>query len=671
MLVAPRVRLACLLIALFGGVSGTSRAGKESGMSQTQTEYRHTNRLIDENSPYLLSHAHNPVNWYPWGDEALARAREENKPIFLSIGYAACHWCHVMERESFENDTIAAILNEHFVAIKVDREQRPDLDQIYMSFTMALTGSGGWPMSVFLTPDLKPFFAGTYFPPDDAYNRPGFKHVITEIAMAWEESPNDILESSSGIFDQVTARLRQSAPAQPLTPDAVDRAADQLRQSADSTYGGFGAAPKFPHALELLFCLHRYRATGDLSFLQVAEKGLAGMARGGIYDHLGGGFARYSTDAHWLVPHFEKMLYDNALLVPVYVEAFRITGKKLYLYVVRETLDFLLREMTNPEGGLYSALDADSDGEEGKFYIWTKAEIDDVLGEDAALFCRYYNVTLRGNFEGKSILNVDAASDRLRDEQGDSLNQLLERGREKLLTRRNQRVRPSTDDKILTSWNGLALSAFCQGYQITGDKRYLDHAVKLADFIRTTLDRDGHLTHAYRNGKHSDGQFLEDYAFLLCGVLDLYETDPSAGNARWLTWARDLAGRAASKFMDEDGTFYLREADQTDLIVRPKDETDSSLPAPGSIMIGNLVRLSRLTEEKAYERSAATALGAVSGAIHQYPGGMTSALLAFEATTGDRIDLVVVGDGSNRDAMLAEICRRYIPNRLVADQCRR
>ncbi|MFQ6007328.1 MAG: thioredoxin domain-containing protein, partial [Candidatus Zixiibacteriota bacterium] len=489
---------------------------------KSKTEHQDTNHLIGENSPYLLSHAHNPVDWYPWGEEALHKAIAEDKPIFLSIGYAACHWCHVMERESFENEQIATVLNEHFVCGKVDRAQRPDLDHIYMSFTMAMTGQGGWPMSVFLTPDLKPFFAGTYFPPEDRYGRPSFLKVITELARAYRDNKESIMNLSENIYEQVAAQINSGVPTSLLNMQMISQAARVLMQNFDTVYGGFGTAPKFPHALELLLFFRHYKSSGDMSFLQAAELALKAMARGGIYDHIGGGFARYSTDRRWLVPHFEKMLYDNALLVPVYVEAYQITGNEFYLKVVRETLDFILNELTDETGGFYSALDADSEGEEGKFYVWTKQEIEAILGDQAEPFARYYNVTDRGNFEGDNILNIDSSSDRIRQEaELSNFDQYLAECRQKLFEARSQRMRPLTDDKILTSWNGLALSAFCKGYQITGEKRYLEAAVKNASFIQSELFTNGILTHSYREGHHSHGEFLEDYAYLIRGLLDL------------------------------------------------------------------------------------------------------------------------------------------------------
>jgi hypothetical protein len=649
-----------LIVGLIGVSSfTTAEENKVTGLST------HTNHLIGENSPYLLSHAHNPVDWYPWGDEAIAKARAEGKPIFLSIGYAACHWCHVMERESFENDSIAAFLNEHFISIKVDREQRPDLDHIYMSFTQALTGSGGWPMSVFLTPDLKPFFAGTYFPPDNRYGRPGFGQVLAEIAGAWRDNREQVVQSSKDIADELWRHLRTDSGQIVMTRDLITQGSASVMSMFDSVHGGIGGAPKFPHSQEISLLLRRYKATGDLTFLAAAEKTLTSMARGGIYDQLGGGFARYATDRVWLVPHFEKMLYDNALLVPVYVEVWQITRNEQYRQIVRETLDYLIREMRGPRGEFWSALDADSEGEEGKFYVWSRAEMESVLGPNAPAILRYYNVTQAGNWEGHNILNLTGESDRVAAET-DGFAQMLHSSRAKLMAARSKRPRPLTDDKTLTSWNGLALSALCKGYQITGDIQYLNAAIANARFVQTELFVNGKLTHSWREGKHSTGQFLEDYAYYLRGLLDLYESDPSESNKQWLQFARTLADQAMALFMDDFGVLYLRDPSQADLIIRPKEEEDGALPAPGSFLIGSLFKLNRITGDEKYLHAAETGLRHLSGKIGKYPGMMTSALFALDYWISDAIEIVIVGEGPVRNAMLSEIWRRHLPNGLIA-----
>ena len=627
--------------------------------------HKYTNKLINENSPYLLSHAHNPVNWYPWGEEALKIAREQDKPIFLSIGYAACHWCHVMEHESFENEAIADLMNEYFVSIKVDREQRPDLDHIYMSFTTALTGQGGWPMSVFLTPDLKPFFAGTYFPPDDRYGRPGFSKILTEIGLAYREDKEAIVTSADDIFSTVESRLNREFNQLLLSKKMIEKGARGLAQNFDHQHGGFGTAPKFPHSQELALFLRYYKQTGELEYLQSAEKALLEMANGGIYDHLGGGFARYATDQAWQVPHFEKMLYDNGLLVPVYADAYLITGNERYEEIVRETLDFILNELTDQTGGFYSALDADSEGEEGKFYVWDKAEIEQILGDKADLFCQYYNITPQGNFEGKNIPHRDSSSDRIAHESKvEDFTQFIKDAKVKLMEVRDKRIRPLTDDKILTSWNGLALKALARGYQLTGDEKYLTAAIKNANFVKTTMYDNGNLTHSYREGKHSEGQFLEDYAYYISGLIALFEADPSDDKFAWLDFATQLAEKATALFIDDKGKFYLREADQSDLIIRPTEETDGALPAPGSVMIDNLFKLNRLTDNGTFYQQGELALKALSGLIDQYPQGMTAALLALDFYLNDKIELVLIGEKSKRKELADYINNRYLPNAL-------
>jgi len=649
--------------------SMTCATPESKHMNDTQpTGHQNTNHLIDESSPYLLSHAHNPVDWYPWGDTALDKAKAEDKPIFLSIGYSACHWCHVMERESFENEDVAAILNEHFISIKVDREQRPDLDHIYMSFTTAMTGSGGWPMSVFLTPDLKPFFAGTYFPSTEGHGRPSFIRLIKQISTAYREDKQAIFESSEDIHSKIVQRLSENSTSSELSHDIVVRAASNLMRNFDHVNGGFGGQPKFPQALELSLLLRHFKSSEDSSYLAAAEKALTAMTRGGIYDHLGGGFARYSTDRQWLVPHFEKMLYDNSLLVPVYIKGWQITHNEAYLQVVRETLDWILREMSDSKGGFYSTLDADSEGEEGKYYVWSKTEIESTLGSDLAEpFLNYYNVTADGNFEGNNILHITDLSEKIKAQDNpDKFERDLAESRARLFEQRSRRVRPLTDDKILTSWNGLALTALCRGYQVTGDERYLDAAIHNATFVLEKLWRDGKLTHSYRQGKHSHGQFLEDYAYYIKGLIDLYESDLSGQGEQWLTLAVELTDTAVELFLDDRGTFYLRPEGQNDLILRPKDEHDGATPAPGSIMIDNLLKLSRFTEKSAYSRAAEKALVALSGQMAANPTAMTSAVFALDYFLSDKIEFVLVGRGPQRSAMLSELHNRFIPNRIIA-----
>lgn len=638
----------------------------DSNMKVETSGHKYTNHLINENSPYLLAHAHNPVDWYPWGEEAINRARELDRPIFLSIGYAACHWCHVMEHESFENEVIAKILNDNFISIKVDREQRPDLDQIYMSFTTALNGSGGWPMSVFLTTDLKPFFAGTYFPLEDNYGRPGFRSLITQIASAYKEKKQQIINSSNKIFSQLSTQLSRVDSPGKHDASLTANGAKALMRNFDQTYGGFGHSRKFPHATELSLFMRHYHNSGEQQFMDAVNKALMAMYNGGLQDHLGGGFARYSVDRQWKIPHFEKMLYDNALLTITYAEAFQLTKRAEYLEAVKSTLDFILAEMTDETGGFYSALDADSEGEEGKFYVWTKAEIDGLLTDDADLFGRYYSVTKRGNFEGKNHLQLNSSSEKIKTESGKiDWDQWLAGCKSKLLTARSKRVRPLTDDKILTSWNGLALAGFARGYQVTGDKRYLRAATRNARFVKEELYQNNQLTHSYRNQLRSSGQFLEDYAFYTFGLIELFQVDPEH-STEWLEFATELAERATELFMAESGTLYLREDGQADLIVRPKDEFDGAIPSAGSLLLGSLLKLHRVTEKKELLAAAEKGLSSLSSKMKSNPSGMGSALIALDYYYGEKIELVLVGEGSERDKMLAEINRRYIPNKIIA-----
>ncbi len=657
-----------LLISWFLLVAIAKTQAKEVTVEKsTDSTARHSNHLVGESSPYLLAHAHNPVDWYPWSPDALARAKQLDRPIFLSIGYSACHWCHVMERESFENEAIAKLLNDHFVSIKVDREQRPDLDHIYMTFTQAMTGSGGWPMSVFLTPDLKPFFAGTYFPPDNRYGRLGFAHILTEISAAYQENPQSIADSSHSIFVEITSHLNRAGETVLLNERMIASGAEALIRTVDPVHGGIGSAPKFPHPVELSLFLRHYSRSGDLAYLQAAEKALTAMAHGGINDQIAGGFARYSTDQKWLVPHFEKMLYDNALLAVTYVDAFQITHNDFYRDVVISILDFIVRDMTDAGGGFYSAIDADSEGEEGRFYLWDKAEVDSLLGSSTDLFCRYFNVTTSGNFEGRNILNIDANSERVRREySGQNFDATISRGKAQLFEQRAKRIHPHTDDKILTSWNGLALSALARGYRITGDRRYLNAACRNAEFVTSQLYHDDFLTHTCRQGVHSRGEFLEDYAYYIAGLIELYQVDTDQNKTRWLDFARSMADRVISLFIDPDGRLFLRPPNQSDLIFRPAEETDGATPAPGSIMIANLLKLHRLTDHEPFLKSAQQAMKGISGKLSHYPSGMASALLALDYYLGDKIEIVITGNGSEREAMLHFLNQRYLPTSLLA-----
>ena len=634
------------------------------------TAPRHTNRLIHETSPYLLQHAHNPVDWYAWGREALARARAENKPILLSIGYSSCHWCHVMERESFENEAVADLMNRHFVNVKVDREERPDLDDIYMAATLALNGGqGGWPMTVFLTPDQRPFFAGTYFPPTDRFGRPGFSTLLTQIAELWERRRDDLLEQA----ETLTAHLRErTGPAQSgnIGEEEIRAAVRELAAAFDPTYGGFGPAPKFPPSTQLGLLLRHHRRTGDAATLAMVTKTLDGMAQGGMYDQIGGGFARYSTDERWLVPHFEKMLYDNALLVRAYLEGFQATGQPFYARIAREILDYILREMTGPEGGFYSATDADSEGEEGKFFVWTPAQVEAVLGpEEGGRLCAYYDITDEGNWEGKSIPHTPRSVERVASRLGirvDDLRRSLDEGRAKLYEARCRRVPPGLDDKILTAWNGMMVGVMAEGARVLGEPRYQAAAGRAADFLLGTLRRsDGRLLRTYRQGKaHLDG-YLEDYAFLAEGLLDLYE---AGADARYLREAGSLAERMVAGFGDEGGGFYDTAQDHEALIVRHKDGADGAIPSANAVAASVLARLAAHLGRADFRERAVGAIQAYGKAIAQHPRAFCKSLCVVDFLLEGPVELALCGTPGEPgyEALRAAVGSRYIPTRIVA-----
>lgn len=559
-----------------------------------------SNHLIHETSPYLLQHAHNPVDWYSWSEAALKKAVDENKPIFLSIGYSSCHWCHVMEHESFENEEIAKIMNENFVSIKVDREERPDLDDIYQKVCQMATGQGGWPLSVFLTPDQRPFYVGTYFPILDSYGRPGFGSILLQLAQAWREKPADIKKAADSFMetlqkaDLVTTKTN-------LEKSLLDEAAVNLLSIADSTNGGFGNAPKFPNASNLSFLLRYGKISGVSKFNEFVFRTLNRMARGGIFDQVGGGFHRYSTDARWLVPHFEKMLYDNALLPTVYAEAYQITKDPFYLDVIKKTLGFVMREMTSKDGGFYSALDADSEGEEGKYYVWKKKEVEQVLGKDADAFCMYYDVTDGGNFEGSTILNNSINTSTVAFQLGisqDKVHEAISSGSEKLLDARQSRVRPGLDDKALTSWNALMISAFVKGYRVTDDASYLAAAERGVGFIEKNLLYGASLMRTYKDGKAKLGGYLEDYAYFVNSLIDVFEANPEE---RYLDLAQRLATHLIDHFWDgENNSFYFTSDDHEKLIIRPKNNYDLSMPSGNSVAANALLRLYHLTQQKRF-----------------------------------------------------------------------
>ena len=631
------------------------------------------NRLADESSPYLLQHANNPVDWYPWGPEALERAKAEDKPIFLSIGYAACHWCHVMEHESFENPRIAQLMNERFVNIKVDREERPDLDQIYMSAVQLLTGRGGWPMSVFLAPDLRPFYGGTYFPPSAGRGMPGFDQILLAIEDAWKNRRDEALESAEQLTHEIRNMCHMASSGGQLSLDLLHHAHAALSRQHDRTFGGFGSQPKFPHPMDLRLLLRvglrdkaKHHDAWDMVRLTLDK-----MAGGGIYDQLGGGFHRYSVDARWLVPHFEKMLYDNALLAVCYVEAFQATGEPRYAQVVRETLDYVLREMTSPAGGFYSTLDADSEGEEGKFYVWSVAEIKQVLGEErGALFCRVYDVTPGGNFEGHNILNLPktlAQEAALLHRNPDELAAEMAAARGELLQVRNKRVWPGLDDKVLTSWNALMIEALALAAGALGDDRYLKAAREAAEFLWNEMRRaDGRLLHSWREGKAKFDAYLDDYTYFINALITLYEAD---FDERWIIRASALADMVLQHFSDaEAGGFYFTADDHEELIARQKDAHDASVPSGNGMAAYALLRLSKLTDNAAYFTAAERTLQLYHGQMSQIPAASGQLLLAADFYLGPTSALVLLADprDPSTHTLLTSLRHRFLPHQVTA-----
>jgi uncharacterized protein len=632
---------------------------------------RHENRLARSTSPYLLQHARNPVDWYPWGEEALARARAEDKPILLSIGYSACHWCHVMAHESFEDEAIAERMNRDFVCVKVDREERPDLDDIYMAATLAMNhGQGGWPMTVFLTPDQEPFFAGTYFPPTDRHGRPGFSTLLEKIAGLWR-TDREGLRAQAG---EVAAYLRESvrsAPGGSLGEAELRLARDHLDRDFDARFGGFGAAPKFPPSGALSLLLRCHRRFGDERALEMVRKTLDEMAAGGMYDHLGGGFHRYSVDERWLVPHFEKMLYDNAQLAKVYLEGHQATGDPFYRRIADEILDYVLREMTSPEGGFYSATDADSEGEEGRFFVWTPDEVQAALGDEEAArrFGAYYDVSERGNWEGKSILNTSRTGARVAKTLGvevEALEAEVAAAKARLYEARAKRVPPGLDDKVLTAWNGLMIGALAEGHRVLGERRYLEAAERAAVFVTTRLSAGGgRLLRTYRQGQAHLAAYLEDYAYLAEGLLDLYE---AGGDVRWLRAAEALAERTRQDFADEAGGFYSTARGHEALIVRHREGHDGATPNANAVAAHVLARLSFHLGRDDLREEAARAIRAYGKAIARQPRAFARSLAVADLLLEGPIELAFVGpeESAELEALRREVARHYLPNRIVA-----
>jgi uncharacterized protein len=628
------------------------------------------NRLAAETSPYLLQHAGNPVDWYPWGGEAFERARAEDRPILLSVGYSACHWCHVMEHESFEDEETAGLMNERFVNVKVDREERPDVDSLYMTAVQAMTGHGGWPMTVFLTPDGMPFYGGTYFPPEPRHGLPSFRQVLVAIDEAYRSRRDEVDRSAEGLREALERSTRLAGDPSDLEPGLLDEAFRGLARAHDSRHGGFGGAPKFPQPMALEFFLRHHARTGDEQALRMLTHTLHAMARGGMYDQVGGGFHRYSVDAHWLVPHFEKMLYDNALLARLYLHAFQATGDEELRRVAEEILGYVTREMTSPEGGFFSAQDADSEGEEGRFYVWSPEGIDDVLGPaDGALFRLYYGVTAGGNFEGQSILHVQRQPSVVAADAGvpvEALEAVLTAGRAALYEARSKRVWPATDDKVLTSWNAMMLQAFATAARVLDEPRYLDTAVRNASFLLRELRPDGRLRRTWRAGEARIGAFLEDHALLGDALLTLYEAtfDP-----RWVREARNLGDAILDRFWDEGGgVFYDAAADGERLVVRPRSLDDNATPSGNSAATLLMLRLSSFTGEPRYERVGVRVLGSMAGVLKRAPIAFGHLLAALDFHLATPQEVAIVGDPARADtrALLDVVRESYRPNTVLA-----
>jgi uncharacterized protein len=632
------------------------------------------NRLFQSTSPYLRQHAENPVDWFPWGAEALSAARTKDKPIFLSIGYAACHWCHVMARESFEDPDTAAMMNANFINIKVDREERPDLDSIYMSATMAMTGSGGWPMSVFLTPDLKPFYCGTYFPPERRFNLPSFREILAAITFAWINDRENILDVSGKVFEHINMAGFMRTRENHLDNSLIESAEKNMLQSFDWGSGGWGQAPKFPQPMAIKFLLRR----GDKKALKAAEHTLSSMARGGMYDVVGGGFARYSTDNLWRVPHFEKMLYDNAQLALVYLHGWQVTGNPAYRKVVEHTLAFISREMTNPEGGFYSSLDADSEHEEGKYYVWSYKEIESTLSEDFELFKSAYGLTEQGNWEGKIVLQraLDDASLAVRfglssgnDGPQESIAARISSCHSRLLTVRNSRIRPGTDDKILTSWNALMLAAFAQAARAfwgtsQGDE-YYQLAMRNARFLLSRLYQENRLHRSWREGNSSHEVFLEDYAGLILALLELYQTD---FDNSWYAHALDLTEEMVSLFNDPEAGFFDTTADEENLLFRPKDLQDNATPCGNSMACEVLLKMAAFSDRSDFRQKAEKMLEAVAEQAVRYPTGLARWLSAMDFAMANVKQVAIIeGPVSEDTESMLEILRKgYFPNCVAA-----
>lgn len=642
-----------------------------------EKEQKEPNRLIKEKSPYLLQHAYNPVDWYPWGEEAFEKARKENKPVFLSIGYSTCHWCHVMAHESFEDEEVAGLMNEAFVSIKVDREERPDIDNIYMTVCQIILGRGGWPLNIIMTPGKKPFFAGTYIPKNTRFNQIGMLELVPRIKEIWEQQHEEVLDSAEKITSTIQEMIKESS-GEGLGEEVIEEVYEELLSSFDTEYGGFSGAPKFPTPHKISFLLRYWRRSRNPEALHMAEYTLDKMRRGGIYDHLGSGFHRYSTDSMWLLPHFEKMLYDQALTAIAYTEAYQVTGKDLYKETAEGILDYVLRDLTSPEGGFYCGEDADVEREEGKYYLWTLEEIRSILDpEDSELIIKMFNLREEGNFEeeirgretGTNLFYMARSPGSLAAKMKipvEEVEKKVKAAREKLLKARYERKRPSLDDKILTDWNGLMIAAFAKGYQVFGEQRYLKAAEKAADFILMALYSPGdRLLHRYRDGGAGISGTSDDYAFLIHGLLELYE---AGFKMRYLKAAVSLNSELLECFWDPvNGGLYFTANDSEALIFRKKEFMDSAIPTGNSFEMLNLLRLSRIIADPGLEETADKLERAFSKQIMKAPSGYTQFLSAFDFRLGPSYEVIISGkaEASDTEQMLKELWSYFVPNKVL------
>lgn len=632
---------------------------------------RNTNKLIKETSPYLLQHAHNPVDWYPWGEEALQKAKKENKSILVSIGYSACHWCHVMERESFEDEATAAIMNENFINIKIDREERPDLDHIYMDAVQAMTGSGGWPLNVFLTPDAKPFYGGTYFPPQRAHNRPSWQETLLGVIQAFKDRRNEIEAQSENLTEHLLKSngfgFQKVSEKDVFKKDKYEEAFQNILKNADKEWGGFGKAPKFPQTFSIQFLLRYYHISKNKAALIQATLSLDKMIEGGIYDQIGGGFARYSTDTEWLAPHFEKMLYDNALLVSVLCEAYQITKKERYKEVINESIELIQRElMLENENAFFAALDADSEGMEGKFYVWSLDEIKKIVGDTAEIYCAYYDVTQQGNWEETNILRVKKPLEVVADENKITITELkkiIKDGNEKLMSERGKRIRPMLDDKIILGWNALMNTACCKAFCATGNNAYRQLAIENMNFLLSKFEDQatGQFHHTWKNGKAKHPAFLDDYAYLIEALISLQEI---TAEKKWLLKAKSLTEQVINNFIeDETGFFFYTALEQKDVIIRKKEVYDGAVPSGNSIMAQNLWRLSLLFDNNEWNKQSLKMVSSLGDAITKHPISFGNwACLLIEMIEGTQ-EIAIIG--RNMLDILEELVKEYIPNRII------